>query len=43
MADYVAVVGSINIDIWGRSDAALIARDSNPGVISYSPAAWAGT
>ena len=33
---YIAVVGAINIDIWGRSTASLIMRDSNPGTISYS-------
>lgn len=33
---YVAVVGAINIDIWGKSSSVLILSDSNPGVISYS-------
>lgn len=33
---YVAVVGAINIDIWGKSNSQLILSDSNPGVISYS-------
>ena len=33
---YIAVVGAVNVDIWGRSLAPLIARDSNPGTISYS-------
>ncbi len=33
---YVAVVGAINIDIWGKSSSILILKDSNPGVISYS-------
>ncbi len=33
---YVAVVGAINIDIWGKSSSVLILRDSNPGEISYS-------
>ena len=33
---YVAVVGAINIDIWGKSSSVLILNDSNPGVISYS-------
>ena len=33
---YVAVVGAINIDIWGKSSSILILNDSNPGVISYS-------
>jgi len=33
---YIAVVGAINIDIWGRSSSILILRDSNPGEISYS-------
>ncbi|MBO5975937.1 MAG: carbohydrate kinase family protein [Oscillospiraceae bacterium] len=33
---YVAVVGAINIDMWGKSSSVLILNDSNPGVISYS-------
>ena len=33
---YIAVVGAINIDIWGRSSSILILKDSNPGEISYS-------
>lgn len=33
---YVAVVGAINIDIWGKSSSVLILSDSNPGTISYS-------
>ncbi len=33
---YVAVVGAINVDIWGKSSSILILRDSNPGEISYS-------
>ena len=33
---YVAVVGAINIDIWGKSNSILILRDSNPGEIHYS-------
>lgn len=33
---YVAVVGAINIDIWGKSSSILILKDSNPGEISYS-------
>ena len=33
---YVAVVGAINIDIWGKSSSVLILRDSNPGEIMYS-------
>ena len=32
----VAVVGAINIDIWGKSSSILILRDSNPGEIMYS-------
>ena len=32
-APYVAVVGGVNIDVGGRSDAPLIAGDSNPGRI----------
>ena len=35
-SSYVAVVGAINIDIWGKSSSILILNDSNPGVISYS-------
>lgn len=33
---YIAVAGGINIDICGRSDRALIARDSNPGTVRLS-------
>lgn len=33
---YAAVVGAINIDIWGKSSSVLILKDSNPGEISYS-------
>ena len=33
---YVAVVGAINIDIWGKSNSILILHDSNPGEIHYS-------
>ena len=33
---YVVVVGGINIDICGRSEGPLIARDSNPGTIRLS-------
>ncbi len=33
---YVAVIGAINIDIWGKSSSILILKDSNPGEISYS-------
>lgn len=36
MDAYAAVIGAVNIDIWGRSLAPLIERDSNPGEISYS-------
>ena len=35
-APYAAVVGGVNIDIGGRSDAPLIAGDSNPGRIRSS-------
>ncbi len=35
--DYAAVVGAVNMDIWGRSFAPLIARDSNPGEVRFSP------
>ena len=34
---YVAVIGAVNIDIWGRSAADVILRDSNPGEIRFSP------
>ena len=37
MGLYVAVVGAVNMDIHGQSDGALIARDSNPGVIRLAP------
>lgn len=33
---YIAVVGGVNIDIGGRSTSALVAGDSNPGVIRTS-------
>lgn len=33
---YAAVVGAVNVDIWGRSFSPLIARDSNPGTIRFS-------
>lgn len=33
---YVAVVGAVNVDIWGRSFQPLINRDSNPGEIRLS-------
>ena len=33
---YAAVVGAVNVDIWGRSYAGLVQRDSNPGEISLS-------
>lgn len=35
-APYIAVVGGVNIDIGGRSDAPLVAGDSNPGRIRSS-------
>ena len=35
-AGYAAVIGAVNIDIWGRSFAPLIERDSNPGEILVS-------
>ena len=35
-APYIAVVGSINVDILGKSFAPLIARDSNPGTVRQS-------
>ena len=34
---YAAVVGAVNMDIWGRSFNELIPRDSNPGEIRFSP------
>lgn len=37
MQDYVAVVGSATMDMGGRPFAPLIARDSNPGTVSFSP------
>lgn len=33
---YVVVVGGVNVDICGKSAAALIARDSNPGTVRLS-------
>lgn len=33
---YAAIIGAVNIDIWGRSFAPLIGRDSNPGEIRFS-------
>ena len=36
MNGYIAVVGAVNIDVGGRSFAALTAGDSNPGVIRSS-------
>lgn len=33
---YIAVVGAVNVDLWGRSYAPLIPRDSNPGEIRAS-------
>ena len=33
---YIAVVGAVNVDLWGRSFAPLIARDSNPGEVRAS-------
>ena len=34
---YAAIVGAVNMDIWGRSFDTLIPRDSNPGEIRFSP------
>ena len=34
---YAAIVGAVNMDIWGRSFDTLIPRDSNPGEIRLSP------
>ncbi|MDL2327115.1 PfkB family carbohydrate kinase [Ruminococcaceae bacterium OttesenSCG-928-A11] len=34
---YAAVVGGANMDIGGRSAAALVPRDSNPGTATFSP------
>ena len=36
MNGYAAVIGAVNIDMWGRSFAPLIERDSNPGEILIS-------
>lgn len=33
---YVAVVGAVNVDVWGRSRAGLIPGDSNPGEVRLS-------
>ena len=33
---YAAVVGGVNVDIGGRSNASLVAADSNPGKVSIS-------
>lgn len=33
---YIAVVGAVNVDIWGRSYEKLIPRDSNPGEVRIS-------
>ena len=33
---YVTVVGAVNVDIGGRPAAALVSRDSNPGVVNHS-------
>ena len=35
-APYVTVVGGVNVDIGGRPEAALVARDSNPGTVQSS-------
>ena len=35
-APYVTVVGGVNVDIGGRPEAALVARDSNPGAVCSS-------
>ncbi len=35
-APYVTVVGAVNVDIGGRSEAALVPRDSNPGAVHTS-------
>lgn len=32
-----AVIGGLNMDIWGRPDAALTLRDSNPGSVRMTP------
>lgn len=36
MADYCVVVGGVNVDIGGKPDSALVAKDSNPGRINTS-------
>ncbi|MCF0135086.1 MAG: bifunctional hydroxymethylpyrimidine kinase/phosphomethylpyrimidine kinase [Lachnospiraceae bacterium] len=33
---YAVVIGGVNVDIGGRSDAPMVARDSNPGVVTMS-------
>ncbi|MBR1497232.1 MAG: MarR family transcriptional regulator [Oscillospiraceae bacterium] len=33
---YVAVVGAVNVDLWGRSFVPLVPRDSNPGEVRVS-------
>lgn len=33
---YAVVIGGVNVDIGGRSNAALVARDSNPGLVRTS-------
>lgn len=35
-APYAAVIGAVNMDIGGRSHAPLVARDSNPGIVTMS-------
>ena len=34
---YTAVIGAVNMDLWGRSRAPLRQRDSNPGAVYISP------
>ena len=35
--DAVAVIGGVNMDIWGRPTGALVMGDSNPGSVRMTP------
>lgn len=37
MEDYIAVIGAVNMDVWGLADGKVIPEDSNPGTISMTP------
>ena len=37
MKDYIAVIGAVNMDIWGLANGTVIPEDSNPGSISMAP------